>query len=53
MPATSEAQRRLMCIALSIRLGKTPAKYSPEAAEMAKTMSLADLKEFCRSVKKG
>ena len=48
MPASSEAQRRKMCIALSIKLGKTPKSYSPEAAEMAKTMSLAELKAYCR-----
>jgi len=49
MPATSEAQRRLMCLALSIKLGKTPASKSAEGARLAKTMSLKDLYEFCRS----
>ena len=53
MPATSESQRRLACIALSIKLKKTSKSYSPEAAKMAETMSLQDLKDFCRSVKKG
>jgi len=53
MPSSSEEQRRKMCIALSIKLGKTPKSYSPEAAKMAETMSLADLKDYCRSVKKG
>ena len=49
MPATSESQRRLMCLALSIRLGKTPASKSPEAAKLARTMSLEDLSDFCHS----
>ena len=51
-PSSSEAQRKLACIALSIKLGKTKASYSPQAAEMAKSMSVAQLKEFCREVKK-
>jgi len=48
MPATSEKMRRLFCIALSIKLGKMPKGYSPEAARMAKTMSLSDLSDYCR-----
>ena len=47
MPAESEKQRRLMCLALSIKLGK--AKGSPQATRMAKEMSIKDLSEFCRS----
>lgn len=46
-PATSQSQRRLMCLALNIKLGKS--KGSPEATQMAKSMSLKDLSEFCRS----
>ncbi len=38
-----------MCLALSIKMGKTPASKSPQAAKMAKTMSLKDLEEFCHS----
>lgn len=54
MPASSEAQRKLCCIALNIKLGKTPKSYSPEAAKMAKEMSVAQLSDFCKSkVKKG
>lgn len=54
MPATSEAQRKLCCIALNIKLGKTPKSYSPQAAKMAKTMSIEQLSDFCKSpVKKG
>ena len=48
MPATSEAMRRKFCIALSIKLKKTPASYSPEAAKMAKEMSVKDLSDFCK-----
>lgn len=54
MPATSEAMRRKMCIALNIKLGKTPKSYSPECAKMAKEMTLKQLSDFCKSpVKKG
>ncbi len=54
MPATSEAQRKKMCIALSIKLKKTPASYSPECARMAREMSVKQLSDFCKSpVKKG
>ncbi len=49
MPAESEPQRRLMCLALSIKLGKTPASKSPQAAKMARTMSLKQLKDYCGS----
>lgn len=49
MPATSEAQRRLMCIALSIKRGETPASYSKEAARLAETMSESDLEDYCGS----
>jgi len=49
VPATSESQKRLMCLALSIKLGKTPASKSPQAAKMAKEMSIKDLADFCKS----
>jgi len=49
VPSVSESQRRLMCLGLSIKLGKTPASKSPEAARLAKTMSLKDLSDFCKS----
>ena len=49
MPATSEKMRRLFCIALQIKLGKTPKSYSPEAAKMAKDMSVKQLSDFCHS----
>lgn len=48
-PSTSEQQRKLMCIALSIKRGETPASYSAEAARLAETMSEADLKDYCES----
>jgi len=47
-PASSQAQKLLMCIALSIKRGKTPKEYSKEAAKLAETMSLKDLADFCR-----
>lgn len=49
MPATSEPQGKLMCLALSIKLGKVPASKSAEGARLARTMSLRDLSDFCKS----
>jgi len=49
MPATSEKQRRIMCLALSIKQGKRPASVSAEAAKIASQMSEEQLKEYCRS----
>ena len=46
-PAVSESQRKKMCIALDIKLGKKPKNYSPEASKMAKEMSLKQLSEYC------
>lgn len=48
-PATSEAQRKLFCIALSISRGETPASYSEEAAEIARKTDEETLREFCES----
>ena len=47
MPATSENQRRLFCVALSIKRGETEASYSKEAARIASENSEATLVEFC------
>ncbi len=49
MPATTERQRRLFCIALSIKRGETPATYSAEAAKLAETMSEEELETYCKS----
>ena len=49
MPASSERQRLLMCLSWAIKLDKVPASKSPQAAKLAKTMSLKDLEEFCTS----
>jgi len=49
MPATSEKQRKLFCIALSMKLGKTPKSYSADGAKMAREMSVKQLREFCHS----
>ena len=55
MPATSEAQRRAMCLALNVKLGKQSAKsVSPEIRKMAREMSVSQLSDFCHSpVQKG
>jgi len=47
MPSKSAKQKRLMCIAQSIKQGKTPASYSKQAAKVAESMSEEKLKEFC------
>lgn len=49
MPASSEQQRRLACLALSIKTGKTPASRSAQAAKMAESMTVEQLEEFCKS----
>ncbi len=48
-PATSEAQKRLTCMALAIKLGKAEASISSQAARMSREMSIKDLSEFCKS----
>ena len=48
MPSVNERQRRLMCLALSIKLGKASASKSPQAAKMAREMSVEDLSDFCK-----
>ena len=54
MPSTSEKMRRLAGIALAIARGETPADYSPEAAEMARSMSIESLREYAKKpIKKG
>jgi len=49
MPASSETQRKLFCIALSIKRGDTKASYSKQAAKMAEEMSEKQLTEYCGS----
>ena len=49
MPATSEAQRKLFCVALSIKRGETPKTYSEQAAKMAEENSEETLTEYCGS----
>lgn len=51
-PSTSEKQRRLFCLALSIKQGLTPASKSEEAARIASEMSEKQLKDMCASVEK-
>ena len=47
MPATSEAQRKLFCIALSIKKGETPKNYSAQAAKLAEGNSEETLSHYC------
>lgn len=53
MPAKSKAQRRFMGIVESIKKGKTPKSYSPEAAKAAKSMSKSDVRHFTKTKEKG
>ena len=47
MSPVSDAQRKLACIALSIRRKETKSSYSKQAAEMARTMDEKTLSEWC------
>lgn len=49
MPAVSEKQRTLWCIAQSIKEGSTPKSFSKKAADIAAKNSLETIKEFCES----
>jgi len=53
MPATSENQKTLFCIALAIKRGETPRSYSAEAAKMADEMSEEQLRDYCKAPVKG
>jgi len=52
MPAVSKSQQRLAGIALAIKRGEVPESYSPQAAKMARTMTVKELREFAGSVKR-
>jgi hypothetical protein len=49
MPSSSNKQRKLMCIAESMKKGKTPKSYSKEAARISEQMNEQQLKEFCEA----
>ena len=49
MPSKSEEQRRLMCLAYQMKIGKTPRSASAQAAELADSMSEEELREYCKS----
>ena len=49
MPSRSKKQQKLMCIAQSMKQGKTPKSYSPQAAKISEQMSEEQLKEFCEN----
>ncbi len=49
MPASTERQRRLFCVALAIKKGDTPKGYSKQAAKMAETMSEQQLADYCKT----
>ena len=52
MPSVSEKQRRLFCIALSIKRGKAPKWYSKEANRLAETMTKQQLEDYCRGIRR-
>lgn len=43
-------QQKLFGIALSIKRGKTPASYSPEAAKIAKALSEEKIREMIKEI---
>lgn len=45
----SKKQKTLACIAMSMLEGKTPESYSVQAAKMKKSMTKAQLEDFCKS----
>ena len=47
----SDSQRKLACVALSIKRKETKPSYSPEAASMAESMDEAKLSEWCAATK--
>lgn len=47
MSPVSTAQKKLACIALSIKRGETKASYSKQATMMAKSMDEKTLSEWC------
>jgi len=49
MPNASKKQRALMCIALSMKKGKTPKNYSQQAAKVSEGMNEDQLREFCEA----
>jgi len=49
MPAESQKQKTLMCMALAVKEGKLSPTYSKKAKQMADSMSKKDLEEFCHS----
>lgn len=53
MPAKSIKQKRFAGIALAIKRGKVPKKYSPAAAKAAKTMKEKALRHFAETEEKG
>ena len=53
MPAKSVKQKRLMSIALAIKKGKVPKKYSKAATKAAKTMSEKSLRHYAKTKEKG
>ncbi len=52
MPAVSQAQKKLMGVALAIKRKKIPRSYSREASRMADEMTEAQLEEFASRVKR-
>jgi len=48
MPAVSESQRKLFCLALSIKKGKTAPNVSAEASKIVNTMTLKEIEKYCK-----
>ena len=48
MPAVNDKQRALFAIAESMKKGKTKKQYSPEAARIARSLSMPKIREFSK-----
>jgi len=47
MPAQSNSQKKLMCLALAVKTSKLDADKFPQAAKVAKGMTVEQLREYC------
>ena len=47
MPAVSEKQKKAACMAIAIKEGKLDGSKFPVANEMAKSMTIEQLRDYC------
>ena len=49
MPAVNSKQRTLACMALAVKEGKLSPTYSKKAKQMADSMNIKQLQDYCHS----